>query len=49
MTQFVQETSVIQWNHKALIGCVNTSQKQPRFYLVTNIEFVPEVFPSECR
>ena len=29
------KTSVTQWNYKTLIGCVNTNQKQPRFFLIT--------------
>ena len=35
-THVIQKTSVIQWNCKTLIVYVNTNQKQPRLYLITN-------------
>ena len=38
--------ALTQWNYKTLIGCVNTNQKQPRFYLITNSCFILNCFCS---
>ena len=39
---------ITQWNYKTLIGCVNNSQKQPRFWFykfLCNDELFSKFFP----